>query len=546
MIINFDQTPDGFLRLSESALEKGELVKALRYCEKALEGKRAARLLLADIYLRMGRTKDAMDAALFALAQGTDQKAEAFDIMAKATTAAGKLYDSIFYVMGKAQIEGDEDTLDAMDEVMDDLVGSFSEPKPKPKLFLVGKERMINYAREMDRAMFLFTSDQYDKAKEIALSVPESDELFEDAQDMILRCEVRLGDKTAAAQTAKSILERDPKNGFALYVLISVCREKGYESYIENVGDDPSDIYYAITAAQEAKDREKMLALADKLLRIEPFAPETYFVAAGAYLNARKKNKSIEILKTLFSIYNRYPASMILDDWAFYSRSDLMFGGTMPETVIGILEKNVGKHVKNAKTFIDRWLSDREFRAAVRLLFEENQTESVEKILKFLGEIETPKVRKAFEEMLISTRIDQDLKCRILSKLLLTKHKGKLSLVPSAVIVGVSCRKPLHYELYSDALKIAYADVLSFLTCMFDHRSVKDVSALSEKVFERALASEKESAAVLGAAIACVILSTSELPFVQNEGMAEAVVGNYFELGRTNFARMKRLVSKLR
>ena len=217
MIISFDQTPEDFYRLSENALGKGEWVKALQYCEKALDGKRSAeyRLSLAEIFLKMGRYREAMDAALSAIAQGSDLKAEAFDVMAKATTATGKLYDSLFYVMGKAQMEGDDDTLDAMDEVMDDLMGSFSEPpKTKPNLFLVGKKEKKNLSREMDKAMFFFSSEQYEKAKEAALSIPADSDLFEDAQDLVLRAEARLGDVVSACETAKKQLERDPKNGF--------------------------------------------------------------------------------------------------------------------------------------------------------------------------------------------------------------------------------------------------------------------------------------------------------------------------------------------
>ena len=201
MIISFNQSPESYLRLSESAFEKGDLVKALQYCEKSVEGMRSAQLFLAEIYLKMHRGKEAMDVLLQALAHGTDDKSKAFDLMAKATTASGKLYDSLFYVMGKAQMEGDDETLDAMDDIMDDLMDSFSDEERKPKLFLVGKEeKKRNHARETEQAMFYFSSDRFEEAAAIAAGVPESSDAYEDAQDILLRSEVRMG-KTAEAES---------------------------------------------------------------------------------------------------------------------------------------------------------------------------------------------------------------------------------------------------------------------------------------------------------------------------------------------------------
>ncbi len=549
MIINFDQTPEEFYRLSENALGKGEWVKALQYCEKALDGKRSAeyRLSLAEIFLKMGRYREAMDAALLAIAQGSDRKPEAFDVMAKATTATGKLYDSLFYVMGKAQMEGDDDTLDAMDEVMDDLMGSFSEPpKNKPNLFLVGKKEKKNLSREMDKAMFFFSSEQYEKAKEAALSIPEESDLFEDAQDIVLRAEARLGDLVSASETAKKQLERDPKNGFALYVLIELCGEKEFVSYLPNVGDDPSDLYFAIEAADFAKEREIETSLADRLLKASPYSPEAYFVAAGAYLNAKQKEKSLSILKTMFSIYKKYPSSLLLKQWSRFDKTDLMFGGTMPERVENALYGFAKKGLKTPDDFTALFVSDREFRAAIRLLFEEGREEVVNKVCALLEEIDSPKIRRAFEEMLISTFIDHAVKREILCKLLLKKHRGKLYLAPSAVLVKVDCRKPARYDLYPEALKIAYAEVLSFTTCMFDFRCVKELSSLTEEVFDRGVSIEKEDPTVVSAALAEIIISENDLPFTQRVGMAGSIVRTFFDLGKAQSAKKDRLVAKLR
>ena len=545
MIINFDQTPESYFRLSENALGRGELIKALQYCEKALEGKRTAeyRLTLADIYLKMGRYREAMDAALSVLAQGTDQKTEAFDVMARATTAAGKLYDSLFYVMGKAELEGDDDTLDAMDEVVDDLMGSFSEPKNR--LFLVGKEEKKNFAREMDKATFLFSAEQFEQAREVALGIPEGSDLYEDAQDIVLRSETRSGNLSAAYETAKKAIERDPKNGFALYVLIERCGDKSYVPYLENVGNAPPDLYFAVEAADFAKESAIATNLADRLLKSAPYSPEAHFVAAGAYLNAKQKEKSLDILKTLFSFYKRFPASLILKKWSRFSEVGLMLGGLIPDRVVDVLYVYVKKYAKRADLFENCFLSDKDLRASVRLLFEEGQTDAVDRVCDLLGEIDSPKIRKFFEDLLISTFVDQSVKRDVLAKLLLKKHKGKIALAPSAVLVKVDCRKPSHYEAYPEPLKIAYAEVLSFATCLFDFRCVKELSALTEEAFERNLATEKDPA-VIAAALALLVVTENDLPFAKHSGRAENLVKIFFDLGIKQYARMLRLVAKLR
>lgn len=544
MIINFDQTPESYFRLSENALGKGELIKALQYCEKALEGKRTAeyRLTLAEIFLKMRRNREAMDAALSVLAQGSEHKAEVFDLMAKATTADGKLYDSLFYVMGKAELEGDDDTLDAMDEVVDDLMGSFSEPKKR--LFLVGKEEKKNYAREMDKAAFFFSAEQFERAKETALGIPEGSDLYEDAQNIVLRSETRMGDLSSAYETAKKAVERDPKNGFALYVLIERCGDKSFVPNLLNVGTAPPDLYFAIEAADFAKESEIATELADRLLKSVPYSPEAHFVAAGAYLNAGDKKRSLDILKTLFSFYKRYPASLILKKWSRFSEVELMLGGPLPDRVIDALCSYVKKFTKRADLFTNEFLSDKDFRASVRLLLEDGGTDTAYRACAILGDGDSPKLRKFLEDRLISTFVDQNVKREILSKLLLKKHKGKICLVPSAVLVKLDCRKPAHYEEYPEPLKVAYAEVLSFITCVFDFRCVKELSALTEELFERNLATEKDPA-VIAAALARVIVSENEMPFAKRPGMAENIVRDFFELGKTQYARMLRLVSKL-
>ena len=136
MIIKFDQTPEEYFRLSRAAYNRGEYDRAFLYGVKALRGKGCVeyKVSCAEILLAMGRYADAASIALDALCHGRGFRAKLYDTLASAASGMGAFYDALHYVAKKAQYEGDDDTLDAMDEVMQELEAD-EAPREEPQFF---------------------------------------------------------------------------------------------------------------------------------------------------------------------------------------------------------------------------------------------------------------------------------------------------------------------------------------------------------------------------------------------------------------------------
>ncbi len=548
MIISFEQSPESFYKLALAALDRGELRQALVYCENAVNGKGNAeyRLTLADIYLRMGRQYEAMDVALSVICSGNEGKSAAYELMARATGGAGKLYESVYYITKKARLDGDEDALDAMDEMMEEMASGFDAPPTSGGngLFLVGKEPEKDHAETLDRALGLVRVREYDKALDLLSEVKPSSEYYPEAMDIALRCYVRKGDADAAYRLAKETVERDPQDAFALYVLVGVCKEKEYLPLLEKVDGDASKLYYAVAAADAAKDYALGRALAAKLLAKAPYAPEAYFVAAGVHYNAGERAAGEAVLKDLFSFYREYPASVILKGLKGRKRYDVMYNGMMPEIIVTVLRTYVRKHAGTADIFLQSMLTDADFRKCVALLFRLDDDEVIGNAVAFLGELRHKEMDRFFDALLLRASLSPMTKREILAERLLAKHKGKLTVVPSALPMTVSCRKPEHYAEYPAVLQEAYVDALSFGVCVMDVRLAKPLVRYAEACYRSFPLLGRVKGVELTVALFCLSMPEPDIPMP--EGMTAYMTSQIFGLSKKEIARVARLMDLIR
>jgi len=546
MIISFEQTPEDFYRLSLAALEKGELEKALNYCEKAINGKGSNeyKMTLADIFLRMGRYFDAMDVAIEVLCAGGEEKGDAYDVLSRATGATGKVYESIYYITKKARLEGDEAALDAMDEMMEEMSSFMESSAPQDRFFVVGQEPKKDYAAQLDRAVQLMHTGAYEKALALASEVEESSSYYADARDIALKCYVKMGDTDSALCTAKEQVARDPKDAFALYVLVGICKKREYLSLLEEADGEASDLYYAVAAANAEKEYPLAEKLAARLLAKARYSPEAYFVAAGVAHNARDHKKRDALLKDLFSLYKKYPANLILDGLKKKRSYDVMFGGLMPETILSVLRDYVRKHAHTSDAFLRSMLTDGEFRRALLLLFQADDEEVVGNAVSFYGQEDHRELDRFFDGLLLRPSVSPMTKREILAERLLKKHKGGLTVVPTTIPMRVSCKKPEHYELYPDKLQDAYVDALSFGVCVMDLKLTKELSSYMEKCFRAFSVIRRYSEAELTVALICLIMPDPGVPFP--EDMCAYVTSQIFGLGKRAALRVRRLMEVIK
>lgn len=548
MIISFEQSPENFYKLALAALDRGELRQALVYCENAVNGKGNAeyKLTLADIYLRMGRQYEAMDVALSVICSGSEGKSAAYELMARATGGAGKLYESVYYITKKARLDGDEDALDAMDEMMEEMASGFDAPPTSEGngLFLVGKEPEKDHRETLDRALGLMRVHEYDKALDLLSEVKPTSEYYPEAMDFALRCYVKMGEVEASYRLAKEAVERDPQDAFALYVLVGVCKEKKYIPLLEKVDGDASKLYYAVAAADAAKDYALGRALAAKLLAKAPYAPEAYFVAAGVHYNAGERAAGEAVLKDLFSFFREYPTAVILKGLKGRKRYDVMYNGMMPEIIISILRTYVRKHAGTADIFLQSMLTDADFRKCVALLFRLDDDEVIGNAVSFLGELRHKELDRFFDALLLRASLSPMTKREILAERLLAKHKGRLTVVPSALPMTVSCRKPEHYAEYPTVLQEAYVDALSFGVCVMDVRLAKPLVRYAEACYASFPLLGRVKGVELTVALFCLSMPEPDIPMP--DGMTAYMTSQIFGLSKKEIARVARLMDLIR
>jgi len=515
MIIKFDQSPEDYFRLSRSAYERGELDRALIYAEKAVRGKGTTeyRLSLAEIFLSMERFSEAADTLIEAMLFGKGRREELYDLMSRATGGMGRFYESLYYIAKKAHLEGDDAALDAMDEVMQEMI-SAEEGKPlspKENFFIVGKE-VKDPSSELARASFALHQGDAERALSLASKVSKDSEYYPDAQQICLKAYLLAEKERLAIEKAEEILSADPKDAFALYVLVDRFKKKEYLPMLKEAEGDPAELFYAVTAAESMGEHEIAGILADKLVLENPYAAEGYFVAAAVALNGGNKARSVDLLKKLFSLHAKYPAAVILKGWDKLKSVEVSFAGQMPQSVIRILRAYIRKGAKDSEAFVHSMLTDGDFRAAVLLLFEENDEEVVGNLVTFFGLEENKQVDAFFRKLLLKTSVSPLVKRAILAELLYRKDKGKILFVQSAVPVRVSCAKPELFSFYPEPLKEAYVNILSFVVSLTDRRCEREIADLADKALELGDLIRKERAENIGAAFLRLLIEDSLIP----------------------------------
>ena len=548
MIIKFDRTPEEYHRLSRAALEAGELDRALSYGEKALRGKGSTeyKVSLAEIFLSMGRSADAMDLALDALCHGKGMRVEIYDVLIRATNDLGRLYESVYYIARKARLEGDEEALDAMDEMMQDFISGESEEEEN-ELFVVGKGRE-NRSVDLAQAAYRMHRGEYEEAISVLREVREDAEEYAEASRMLLRALMRSGDERAAVATAEEIARKDPKCAYALYILIAKGGRKEFLDLLEGVEDDRQDLYYAVAAADAAGAYALSESLANRLILAEPYLPEAHFVRAAALLNAGQKAKSLDALKRLFSLYSDYPSEVILKGWSRLKKCDVLFSDTMPIEIVRIMRRYVRKNAEDSERFVHSMLTDEAFRSAIRRLLEYCDGEVCENVLHFLGIEDNRQVTAYFSRLLLLTRIDPLLKKAIVAQLLTHKHKGKLWVAPAGVPIAVSCEKPAHYDGYPESLRAAYLNLYSFLSCLSDEAAAERVKEFSETLYAYVGVGRARSEN-LAAAMVLKLFAEGELaPFVERadpEHACEALMEEIFSVQKIRLSEVRRWMAVL-
>ena len=541
MIISFEQTPEEFHRLAVLARNKGELGKALGYCERAISGKGSNeyKMTLADILFRMGRHYDAMDVALALIAAG-ERSTEIYELMARLTGVTGKLYESVYYLTEKARQDGDDAALDALDEMMEEM-SEYAEPGQKENnLFVVGEEPPKDYTEELDHALQLMHAGNYEDAVALAFGVKPNSEFYVDAMDIVLKCYVKMGKTAALAPLAEKVVEKDPQDAFALYVLVGLCKDKSYLPQLEALGDDAHDLYYAAAAADAIREYPLAKRFAARLLKEAPYAPEAFFVAAGVHFNAHDRAKGVEILRDLFAMYKKYPAAVILDGLKRKRRLDVMFGGQMPTVVQTILREYVRKHADTVEDFVRSMATDVDFRRALVLLCQADDEEVIGNTVSFMRQANKREIDRFFDAMLLRASLSPMTKREILADRLLNKHRGRITVVPSAVPVRVNCVKPENYADYPRVLQEAYVDALSFAVCVMNVRAPKELTEYIEKYYRGYPALCRYTEAEFTVALICLLLPEPPAPFPND--VCDYVTDKIFNLTKKEAARVRHLM----
>lgn len=548
MIISFEQSPEEYFRLSRIAFGEGALDRALFYGEKAIRGKGTTeyKLSLAEIFLSMERFSDALDLALEVLTYGRGMRAETYDILARASGELGFFYESLHYIAKKARYEEDDDTLDAMGEVMEEIV-SAREKEDEKSLFLVGKENRMDEQMRLMSANFALERAEYDEAIRLASAVKEDSEQYLAARTICLRAYLRKKDNEQAARTAEEILALSPKNAYALYVLVARFKRTEYLPAIKDAEGRTGDLYLAISAAEDCGAHEVAERVAARLLERNPYTAEAYFVAAAVALNGGNRDKSEDLLKRLLSLYAKYPAQVILKGWRRLKTCEATFSDKMPAEVVRILERYVRKRSRDCESFVRSMLTDQAFRASVALILETDEP-IVGRVLTYLGEQNNRQIDAFFAKILLRQGYDLVLKRAILGELLFHKNRGRIPLVQSAFPVAVSCEKPLHFAMYSPDLQEAYINIYSFVVCMTDAAGVDQVRMLAERCFSLQ-GGERISSEILGAAMLYRLLKEDLVPIapeVHSEEEACAFIFSLvFGVRKLPMGRVKRFAALL-
>ena len=552
MIISFDRSPEAFYRLACTALEKDDLGIASVYCERAIGGKGLVeyKMTLADIYLRMGRKADAMDVAVDVLCHSRgEKKAEAYELMARASNALGKSFESLYYLTKRAQMEGEEAAIDVMGELVDEMMIDLPD-EPERHLYLVGGEP--DHRHMVERAVFCMQTGDLEHAIEEAARVPEKSDYYEDAMDIILRCATDLRRKDLAAQYAREALAHNQKDALALYVLIAVCGESEYIPLLTEVEEDPSSLHYAMAAADAAGDAETAKVLVKRLLAANQYSPEAYFACAGVFYNAGEKDKCISRLKDLFSISKKYPATVILDGVeaaAGEKHFDLIFGNVMPRFIADILREYVRAHTDSEEDFCRSMMSDADFRAALTLLYEANDDETIENTLDFVGGSELAEVDAFFEKLLLKTNLTPMTKRDVLAELLLSRHKGTITIMPGVIPVRVRCAKPPKYAAYPRVLQEAYVDAYAFAMCVMDVSAARAMQTFAPRFFADDTVWRDKEEDEITAALICVSLGIDAPPPnlpIFTEDVCEYICRNIFDMEPASIDRVRSIVQYFR
>ena len=551
MIIRFDRTPEEYHRLSQSAFSRGELDRALLYAEDALRGRSCTeyKVSYAAILLAMGRYGEASDVVLEALCYGTGMRAELYGLMGKISSELGHFYESLHFWAKKAHYEGDDDTLTAMDEVMEEIDAEREARREERDFFIVGKEEKREDPENLLRANYAFDHGDYAETIRLAAAEPQDSPRYVEAQVLALRSHLRRKEPTEAERVGEEILRVDPHNAYAIYIMIDRFNRREYAPLLSDLKEVECDIYYAVLAADSLWDRELADHFVERLMRANPYVPGAYFVAAAVALNFKDREKSERYLSDLSALYRKYPREVLLRGWRRLKHCRVGFSGKMPPEVAHILENYVTRHARNARDFTTSMLTDAAFRSSVLFLMEDVGRKINTRIISYLEEVDNRQVDAFFSKALIRYDMDLLLKRDIFATLYYRKDKGLLYLTQTVVPIRVSCRKPQGYADYPTALRQAYCEIFAFLTCMTDASCEERLRTLADRIALREDAEDLSTEVICGA-ILYRMLAEGAIPVnAQVDGTEDAcrfILEFVFGFRRYKFSKVLLLAASIK
>ena len=554
MIIKFDQTPEEYFRLSRAAYNRGEYDRAFLYGVKALRGKGCVeyKVSCAEILLAMGRYADAASIALDALCHGRGFRAKLYDTLASAASGMGAFYDALHYVAKKAQYEGDDETLDAMDEVMQELEEEeYNISDEGPNLFLVGEHKSIRMQLEetnlVHTAEFAFARKEYDEAIALASRIESGSVAYIRARLCCLRAYLQKKDMEKALETAVELIGLDPKNGYVLYVLIVELKKKEYIPLLYDMKKGGRDLHYAAIAADHVGEHDVAVSLINVILKQKQYMAEAHFMAAMIYLNRGDRAKSEDILKRLFAMDHKFPQEVILSGWRKLKKCEIPPYFCIPNEVIDILEKYVKKQVKSSEEFAVEMLTDEAFRKSISILLCIGDRKLGLQMISYYDEVNNPQIDAFFTEMLLRSDVERILKRKLFVKLFLSKNKGSIYYTDFTVATRVPCAKPPRFEEFPYSVRRAYGEVLSVLA----HTDL-DCNARLQVLVERAAA--MDGAEDISVGLLCMAFvyrmfldgTISVMPWGSSLTNACGIFSHYmFHIKRVNMSKVRKIAAIL-
>ncbi len=525
MIISFEQNPTYYQKMAREARDKGDLSRAVKYYYQAISRRHviADKLELADVYSEMRRYHSAMDLCFEVLSEHRNTS-DAYMILSKVSAMMGKYYESYYYISKKYNLDGDDDSADAVNEAIDDIYAAIGDMSRRKHFYVVGKQSPQNFQQLLEDAFLAHHSGEHGSAIELAESIKEDSHLYRDALKLRLKANISLKNYAEVEKLSEELLHIDSYAGLALHGLAVVCGKTSYAAVLDTFeSSDTDSLLYAINVADYTAKYDIALKLAEKLVQLDYYNVNIRMVKMAVLYNMGRISEAKEIIKEAAALYpNRYPLEIILN---------ILFDRGMPSPIINKMHRYAKAYVASGEVFIREFMSSLPFRSTLAYMFEVGDYEIIGNSLKFIIGTGNRAMQKFLISLLLKCGIATVVKKDILAALSLIKQTGKAYVVIGYIMSKVTFSKPSSYAEFSQKLKNSYSKCFGFFGTLdmdFEASLAKICNKLQPRMELFQDCSENE----LAAAITCVILPMRdyEFPMFEGEDFPVAMVGMVFNL----------------